>query len=492
MVTIHPLVLSLYLAAAGDTVLLDFSSERCGPCRMMQPIVRRLVEEGYPVHEIDVDRDHETAARFGVTGVPCFVMLRDGHEVDRVVGAASHSRLLQMFATAQYPAAATGRRIPDAEFAPGQSPGDDRFGQNAPVSAPGDRTPESTPDQVSLSGDPQEIRRRAFQATVRLKVEDANGHSVGSGTIVDVHGAEALVLTCGHIFRESQGKGRITADFFADGGEHSTAGNLISFDPDRDIGLVSIVPNVSVEPVPVASATAPIRIGKAVFSVGCDRGGSPKLLNSQITAIDKYVGPPNIEVLGQPVDGRSGGGLFAADTGQLIGVCNMADPADNEGIYAALATIHWELDRVGLRQIYQPDQSELAGNPRPTGTNAAPPPMPNSMPQNVPNTVPVVLPVPGGPLGGSAPESVAAPSVDKSEIICIIRRNGQERLVVLEHPSPDLVHMLAQESRMAEIPDEIALLPRQGSQSPAAWPNRRKNLGHPSADDRVRAQSADQ
>ena len=47
---------------------------------------------------------------------------------------------------------------------------------------------------------------------MRLRIDDADGHSVGSGTIIDTRSGEALVLTCGHIFRDSQGKGKITID----------------------------------------------------------------------------------------------------------------------------------------------------------------------------------------------------------------------------------------------------------------------------------------
>ena len=175
MVMMHPLVLSLCLAAGGDTVLLDFSSERCGPCRLMQPIVRRLADEGYPIHEIDVDRDRQTAARFGVTGVPCFVMLRDGHEVDRVVGAASHSRLLQMFATAEHPAPGANdprsitstnngaRGIPNAVAAGGPSLADDRI---ASILRPRPQT-FARPSLRSIACRPAAIRKRSGNAHSR-------------------------------------------------------------------------------------------------------------------------------------------------------------------------------------------------------------------------------------------------------------------------------------------------------------------------------------
>jgi hypothetical protein len=37
----------------------------------------------------------------------------------------------------------------------------------------------------------------------------------------------------------------------------------------------------------------------------------------------------------------------------VIGVCNAADPTDHEGLYAALAAIHSELDQWGLSAVYQ-------------------------------------------------------------------------------------------------------------------------------------------
>jgi hypothetical protein len=53
-----------------------------------------------------------------------------------------------------------------------------------------------------------------LEATVKITVEDANGSSAGTGTIVDARDGAALLLTCGHLFRESAGKGPITVTFF--------------------------------------------------------------------------------------------------------------------------------------------------------------------------------------------------------------------------------------------------------------------------------------
>ena len=72
-------------AGAGETVLIDFGATWCGPCRQMSPVVDQLAHEGFPVRKIDIDQNRAAAQRYGVSGIPCFIMLRNGQVVDRVV-----------------------------------------------------------------------------------------------------------------------------------------------------------------------------------------------------------------------------------------------------------------------------------------------------------------------------------------------------------------------------------------------------------------------
>jgi hypothetical protein len=62
-----------------------------------------------------------------------------------------------------------------------------------------------------------------------------------------------------------------------------------------------------------------------------------------------------LEVAFQPVQGRSGGGLFTPD-GLVVGVCYAADPEANEGLFAALPALCDELDKAGLGFVCRPDQ----------------------------------------------------------------------------------------------------------------------------------------
>jgi len=83
-------------------------------------------------------------------------------------------------------------------------------------------------------------------------------------------------------------------------------------------------------------------------------------------------------VAGQPVQGRSGGGLFGVD-GTLIGVCNAADPADNEGLFAALPSIHDQLEESGLSFVYR-SVYPSGGLDAVAASGPHPPSMPTEMP----------------------------------------------------------------------------------------------------------------
>ncbi|HEY1784136.1 MAG TPA: trypsin-like peptidase domain-containing protein [Pirellulales bacterium] len=390
MISTHLATLLFAVAGAGnDTVLLDFYADWCGPCRAMEPVVTQLIAAGHPIRRVNVSQERQLAARYGVTSIPCYVLVVGGKEVDRLVGASGAGELEGLLAkarlqpTASYTAAPQARgQSPDASAnagppssgilplaigsQPGGSPGAGPLGAGALggglVGVPAPPAAHGPPSGRGSSGI---SASRLLDASVRLKIEDRDGFSYGSGTIIDARQGEALILTCGHIFRDSQGKGKITVDVFGAQPISKLEGRLISFSYDqggRDVGLISIRPGV---PVTVARMAPPghrLLPGDRVVSIGCDHGAAPTARDSKVTSINKFSGPANVEVAGQPVQGRSGGGLFDAE-GYVVGVCNAADPADNEGLFAAAETLHKELDQAKLSAVYQATPGSMpAGN----------------------------------------------------------------------------------------------------------------------------------
>ncbi|GIW96283.1 MAG: thioredoxin [Pirellulaceae bacterium] len=359
---------------AENLVLLEFTAEWCVPCRQMIPVVDRLMEAGYPVQRIDVDRYRRLADQWQVTSIPSYVLVRNGQEVDRLVGAASFDRIVRMFDKVGYqpPGTIVRGQTPRAGLAASIDTARDALqaawthasGRGATAGGGQASSAPSTEAYAEVSDDQAEAERRATAVTVRIQVQDPDGISFGSGTVIDVHGDEALVVTCGHLFRDSQGKSPIRVDLFLPQGEHAVEGRLLRFDAgERDMALLVIKPGVPLEPVSLGDPST-ITAGQPVFSLGCDRGGPVRLVRSRINSVDRYVGQTRylhtIQVAGDPVDGRSGGGLFDS-AGRLIGVCYAADPSDvEEGLYMGVRTIQEFLDEAGLGFVYRKESAEPA------------------------------------------------------------------------------------------------------------------------------------
>jgi thioredoxin 2 len=83
---------------ASVPVVVDFWAAWCGPGRMISPVLEDLAGRHagrMMVVKVDVDANPELAARFGAQSIPLLVVIRDGVEVDRIVGALPRAALEQ-------------------------------------------------------------------------------------------------------------------------------------------------------------------------------------------------------------------------------------------------------------------------------------------------------------------------------------------------------------------------------------------------------------
>jgi hypothetical protein len=98
-------------------------------------------------------------------------------------------------------------------------------------------------------------------------------------------------------------------------------------------------------------------------TVGCSHGNdatawSTKILNPKIPMSNTSTKESfaTIKCAHQPMEGRSGGGLYTSD-GYVAGVCDFADPNEHVGLYAVPEAIHRLLDRNELTALYKPSSN---------------------------------------------------------------------------------------------------------------------------------------
>jgi len=92
---------------ASDTpVLVDFSAEWCGPCKMMPPILKQVKDamgDKVKIIKIDIDKNPQAANAYRVQSVPTLMIFKKGQTMWRqsgVVQARQLQSVIQQFLTA--------------------------------------------------------------------------------------------------------------------------------------------------------------------------------------------------------------------------------------------------------------------------------------------------------------------------------------------------------------------------------------------------------
>ncbi|MFN2151301.1 MAG: thioredoxin [Anaerolineales bacterium] len=83
-----------------EPVLVDFSAVWCGPCKMIDPIVKQLAVEWEgkaKVVKIDADQNPNILTQYGVLGIPTLLFFKGGEIKERITGYMPKDKLVAKF-----------------------------------------------------------------------------------------------------------------------------------------------------------------------------------------------------------------------------------------------------------------------------------------------------------------------------------------------------------------------------------------------------------
>jgi thioredoxin 1 len=86
------------LIRSDKPVLIDFSAEWCGPCKMLAPVledVKKRIGENAVIYKLDVDRNPMVASSYKVMSVPTLIIFQKGKPVWRRSGVLSAAEITQ-------------------------------------------------------------------------------------------------------------------------------------------------------------------------------------------------------------------------------------------------------------------------------------------------------------------------------------------------------------------------------------------------------------
>jgi len=81
-------------------VVVDFTAVWCGPCKMLEPVVKQLADEWAgkaKLVKLDVDYNQNLTMQYGVMGVPTLMLFVKGMVSERITGYQSKDRIVAKF-----------------------------------------------------------------------------------------------------------------------------------------------------------------------------------------------------------------------------------------------------------------------------------------------------------------------------------------------------------------------------------------------------------
>jgi len=83
-------------------VLVDYWAERCGPCKMIAPILDEIAGDykgKLKIAKVNVDENQQVTQKYGIRSIPTLMIFKGGSVQAQKVGAMSKSQLAAFIET---------------------------------------------------------------------------------------------------------------------------------------------------------------------------------------------------------------------------------------------------------------------------------------------------------------------------------------------------------------------------------------------------------
>lgn len=93
--------LKALIETSEQPVLIDFFAEWCGPCKSISPVLEQLdtaIGDKLQIIKVDIDKLEDSAKTHGVRAIPTLLLMNEGAEVARHLGAGTKS-IIEKFVT---------------------------------------------------------------------------------------------------------------------------------------------------------------------------------------------------------------------------------------------------------------------------------------------------------------------------------------------------------------------------------------------------------
>jgi thioredoxin 1 len=78
-------------------VLVDFTAVWCGPCKMLEPVVKQLARDWAgkaKIYKLDVDENPKLTMQYQVMGVPTLMLFVRGQPIERITGYIPRDKIV--------------------------------------------------------------------------------------------------------------------------------------------------------------------------------------------------------------------------------------------------------------------------------------------------------------------------------------------------------------------------------------------------------------